>query len=182
VDAAILAAAVELLAERGFDLTFDEVAARAGVGRTSVFRRYATKQDLVLAAAEQVTIERIEVPDSGSLRGDLRAAVTRIYAVFGRADAQALARHALTAAYQSAEGGVILRAVLGRRLELVTEVLERAAARGEIPDSGRAPLVADLLSGVIMARLATGVPLPEKEEADRLTEALAAAAGGRPGG
>jgi AcrR family transcriptional regulator len=182
VDAAILAAAVELLAERGFDLTFDEVAARAGVGRTSVFRRYATKQDLVLAAAEQVTIERIEVPGSGSLRGDLRAAVTRIYAVFGRADTQALARHALTAAYQSAEGGVILRAVLGRRLELVTEVLERAAARGEIPDSDRAPLVADLLSGVIMARLATGVPLPEGEEADHLAEALATAAGGRPGG
>ncbi|GAB2495952.1 TetR/AcrR family transcriptional regulator [Nocardiopsis aegyptia] len=178
VDAAILAAAVELLAERGFDLTFDEVAARAGVGRTSVFRRYATKQDLVLAAAEQVTIERIDVPDTGSLRGDLGTAVARVYSVFGRDDVQPLARHALAAAYQGSEGGTLLRSVLGRRSDLVTEVLERAVARGEIPDSGRALLVADLLSGVIMARLATGVPLPEGEEADRVADALVAAAGG----
>lgn len=178
VDEAIRNAALELLVERGFGLTFDEVAARAGVGRTSVFRRYPTKRDLVMAVAEQISIDRIEVPDTGALEGDLAATVGAVYAVFGRPRLQALARHALSASLQGGEGAAVLHALLDRRLALVTQVLERAVERGEIPDAERAPLVADVLSGVIMVRLATGVPLPEDEEADRLARALAAAASG----
>ncbi|WP_017588976.1 TetR/AcrR family transcriptional regulator [Nocardiopsis ganjiahuensis] len=177
VDEAVRRAAVELLLERGFELTFDEVAERAGVGRTSVFRRYATKQELVLAAAEQVTIGRIEVPDTGTLRGDMGAAVLAVYGVFGEAATQTLARHALVAALQDQAGSVIMRAVLDRRLEMVTALLERAVDRGEITGTDRARLVADLLSGVIMARMASGQPLPEKEEAEALAAAMATAAG-----
>ncbi|MFI6577412.1 TetR/AcrR family transcriptional regulator [Nocardiopsis sp. NPDC050513] len=175
-DAAILDAAVELLVEHGSDLTFDDVAARAGVGRTSVFRRYATKRDLVVAAAERITIDRIEVPDTGSLETDLVEAATTVYGVFSQPRTEALARHALAEAFQSGEGGVILRAVLGRRLEMVTGVLDRAVARGELSDAGNARLVADLLSGVIMARLAVGEPLPRGEDAERVARALAVAA------
>lgn len=177
VDGAIRRAAVELLLERGFELTFDEVAERAGVGRTSVFRRYATKQELVLSAAEQITIERIEVPDTGTLRSDLAAAVRAVYGVFGEASTQTLARHALVATLQAEAGSAIMRAILDRRLELVTGLLQRAVERGEITDADNARLVADLLSGVIMARMATGLPLPEAEEAEALAEAMATAAG-----
>lgn len=177
VDEAVRRAAVELLLERGFELTFDEVAERAGVGRTSVFRRYATKQDLLLTAAEQVTIGRIEVPDTGSLRGDLAAAVRAVYGVFGEPSTQTLARHALVATLQDQAGSVIMRAILDRRLELVTGLLERAVERGEINGAHNARLVADLLSGVIMARMATGLPLPEAEEAEALADAMATAAG-----
>lgn len=180
VGRAIQQAAAELILERGFDLTFDEVAARAGVGRSTVFRRYATKQDLVTAAAEQVTINRIEVPDTGSLRGDLTAAVTTIYGVFRETSIQTLARHALTAMLRRQAGSEILRAMLDRRLELMTGLLDRAVARGEIASSDRAPLVADLLSGIITVRLATGHPLPEGQEAEALATAMAVAAGGSP--
>ncbi|WP_116244532.1 TetR/AcrR family transcriptional regulator [Nocardiopsis sp. FIRDI 009] len=176
VDAAILDAAAELLVERGFDLTFDEVAARAGVGRTSVFRRYATKQELVLAAAESVTIDRVEVPDTGSLDSDMVAVATTVFRVFSQPGTEALARHALAATFRNQEGEVILRTTLGRRLELVTEVLGRAVARGELPDTRNALVVADLLSGMIMARLASGLPLPRGEDAERVARALAAAA------
>lgn len=178
VDAAIREAAAQLVFERGFELTFDEVAARAGVGRTSVFRRYPTKQELLLAAAEQVTIDRIDVPDTGSLEGDLIAAVRTVFHVFSQPPTQVLARHALAATYQNREGGDILRAVLGRRLELVDELLRRAVERAEIVDTSHARLVADLMSGVIMARLATGVPLPVDEDADRVARAMATAARG----
>lgn len=177
VDEAVRRAAVELLLEQGFELTFDEVAERAGVGRTSVFRRYATKQELVLSAAEQLTIERIEVPDTGSLRGDLTAVVHAVYRVFGETSTRTLARHALVATLREQSGAVVTRTMLDRRLSLVTGLLERAVARGELAGTDRARLVADLLSGVIMARMATGLPLPESDEADALAEAMATAAG-----
>lgn len=177
VDEAVRRAAVELLLEEGFELTFDEVAERAGVGRTSVFRRYATKQELVLSAAEQLTIEQIEVPDTGSLRGDLTAMVRAVYRVFGETSTRTLARHALVATLREQTGAVIMHAILDRRLALVTGVLERAVARGELTDTTRARLIADLLSGVIMARMATGLPLPDSDEARALAEAMATAAG-----
>ncbi|MBQ1080646.1 TetR/AcrR family transcriptional regulator [Nocardiopsis sp. B62] len=176
VDEAIRRATVELLQERGFELTFDEVAERAGVGRTSVFRRYATKEDLLLAAAEQITIDRIEVPDTGSLIGDLTTAVHTVYRVFEEQATQTLARHALVAALREQPGAVIIRGLLDRRLELVTTLLERAVDRGEVPGTERARLVADLLSGVIMARLATDLPLPGEEESAALAAAMATAA------
>jgi AcrR family transcriptional regulator len=176
VDEAIRAAALELLVERGFGLTFDEVAARAGVGRTSVFRRYPTKRDLVAAVAGHVGADRMEVPDTGSLEGDLTAAVGVVQGVFGGTPLQALARHALSDALRDGEGSAVLRSLLEQRTTLVREVLARAAARGEVSDPDRAPLVADLLSGAVLVRLATGTPFPEGGEADRLARALVAAA------
>lgn len=176
VDAAIRKATLELLVERGFDLTFDEVAERAGVGRTSVFRRYPTKEALLTAVGEQVTIDRMEAPDTGSLDGDLAAAVEMIFGVFSRPEIEALARQSLVAAYRRQEGAFVLRSLLARRTELVTRVLERAAERGEIADAGRAPLVADLVTGVIMARLAVDGGLPRGEEAGAVARALGAAA------
>ncbi|MFE1165746.1 TetR/AcrR family transcriptional regulator [Nocardiopsis sp. NPDC058789] len=176
VDEAIRRATAELLPERGFDLTFDEVARHAGVGRTSVFRRYATKQELILAAAEQITIDRIEVPDTGTLLGDLTLAVRAVHGVFAEPATQALARHALVAALREQAGAVIIRTLLDRRLELVTALLERAVERGELSGTGRARLVTDLLSGMLMARLAAGQPLPEEQECDALAAAMATAA------
>jgi AcrR family transcriptional regulator len=177
VDPAIRKATLELMMERGFDLTFDDVAARAGVGRTTVFRRYATKHDLIAAAARGA-IDRMDFPDTGSLRGDLAAAVATVFDHFGREPLRLVAPHLLAAAGQGQPGGEILHGVLGRRLELVTALLDRAAARGEIRDAGRAPVVADLLTGIIVTRMATRAPLPHGEEIDDLVPALVVAAGG----
>ncbi|GAB3733656.1 TetR/AcrR family transcriptional regulator [Nocardiopsis nanhaiensis] len=176
-DEAIRRATLDLLLERGFELTFDEVAERAGVGRSTVFRRYATKQELVLSVAEQLTIGQIDVPDTGSLRGDLTAAIRAVYGVFGTPAVNSLARHMLVSGLQGQVGARILRPMLEQRVDLVTEVLQRAVDRGEIGGTGRARLVADLLTGVIMARMATDLPLPEDDELEALAAAMAAAAG-----
>jgi AcrR family transcriptional regulator len=73
VDQAITRAVRELLAEAGYArLTMDAVAGRAGIGKAAIYRRYATKQEMVFAAA--VHGEALEVPaDTGSLFGDLTA-------------------------------------------------------------------------------------------------------------
>ncbi len=75
-DDAILEAAMDLFAEVGLErLTVEGVAARAGVGKTTIYRRYPGKVDLVVAAVRCFTEPREGPPDTGTTRGDLVALV-----------------------------------------------------------------------------------------------------------
>ena len=78
-DQQILDAAVEVLAETGFDgMTIDMVAARAGAGKATVYRRWASKNELVLdavACLKKSDLDALQIPDTGSLRGDLVAMI-----------------------------------------------------------------------------------------------------------
>ena len=75
-DAAIVDAALEVLAEHGYErMTMDQVATRAGAGKATLYRRWPSKADLVAQAVSQFdrTPTLAELPDTGSLRGDLLA-------------------------------------------------------------------------------------------------------------
>ena len=78
-DAEILDAALEVLAETGYDgMTIDMVAARAKAGKATVYRRWASKGELVIEAVacmKQNDISAEKLPDTGTLRGDLIAMV-----------------------------------------------------------------------------------------------------------
>ena len=77
-DAVILEAALDVLADAGYDgTTIDLVAARAGAARATVYRRWATKVELVAAALARLAPDEVDLqqlPDTGTLRGDLLAA------------------------------------------------------------------------------------------------------------
>src|SRR3954470_7765928 len=74
VRAAVLSATLEVLVETGYDgLSVDAVAARAGVHKTTVYRRWPTKAELVAAAAADRSEQPVPVPDTGSLAGALAA-------------------------------------------------------------------------------------------------------------
>ena len=78
-EAAILAAAIEVLAERGFsDTSVDQIAARAHAGKDTIYRRWPHKSDLVRAALDHLEDIKVEVPDSGSLSVDLGGYLTGI--------------------------------------------------------------------------------------------------------
>ena len=73
-DDRITTAAAELLLQRGFDrTTVDDVAARAGVGKATVYRRWPSKEDLAVAAMETLYSSEMPEPDTGSIRTDLAA-------------------------------------------------------------------------------------------------------------
>src|ERR1035441_11077478 len=75
-DRAILTATVELLADRGLAaMSIEEVAARAGVGKTTIYRRWPSKGLLALDAFVTSFREEQPLPDTGTLRGDLVAAL-----------------------------------------------------------------------------------------------------------
>lgn len=130
VRAAVLDAAAVVLAERGPDgLTVAEVAARAGVNPTSIYRRWGGPSGLVV----DVQVQRIErdlpLPDTGSLRGDLLAYARQTAASIG--DPHGLAF--LRAIVANVDDGDRARrgTVLFRRAEGIQAMLDRAAERGE---------------------------------------------------
>ena len=74
--AAITEAVLDELAEQGFSrLSMEAVAKRAGVGKSALYRRWASKQDMALAVIAEFSVAKATFPDTGSLRGDMRAAL-----------------------------------------------------------------------------------------------------------
>jgi AcrR family transcriptional regulator len=147
VDATIVAAALDLLLERGYgELTMTSVIERSGVSSATLYRRWATKADLVAAAVDSLVPERLDV-DTGSLRGDVDAFLAHV------ADAIAV-RGALTGdlgleAVRRPELAAALRdKVLRPRLVDLGVLLDRAVARGEL---ARVPDVEAALSLVVGA-------------------------------
>jgi AcrR family transcriptional regulator len=70
---AIQTAFFEELAEVGYGrLSIDAVAKRAGVGKAAIYRRWRSKLDMTVALTSEVAVAAIDVPDTGSLRGDIR--------------------------------------------------------------------------------------------------------------
>ncbi|GAS87151.1 TetR/AcrR family transcriptional regulator [Mycolicibacterium brisbanense] len=136
LEAALLEAAFDELVETGFaKLTMESVAARANTGVAVLYRRWANKDELALAALEHYrTSHPVEAPDTGSLRGDLIAALTGM----GRARAAFFAITAATAFSGLMAGSGLTPTqvrdrILGeQRLALIHTIYQRAHDRGEI--------------------------------------------------
>jgi AcrR family transcriptional regulator len=154
-DRAILNAAVDLLAERGLAaMSIEEVAARAGVGKATIYRRWSSKGLLALDAFVTSFQEQQPLPDTGTLRGDLIAALTAwVRAVTGTSMGAML-----TGLIAEAQHDPSLRAAWRERvLEPLRSqhriMLDRAIARGEIPATVDQEVVLDLFFGAAQHRL-----------------------------
>jgi AcrR family transcriptional regulator len=163
-DRAILTATVDLLAERGLDgMSIEEVAARAGVGKATIYRRWPSKGLLALDAFVVSFAEQQPLPDTGTLRGDLVAALSAwVRAVTGTSMGRML-----TGLIAEAQHDPELRAAWRDRvLEPLRAqhriMLDRAVARGEIPPAVDQDVVLDLFFGSAQHRLLLGhLPLTE---------------------
>ena len=164
-DRAILTAAAELLAERGLAaMSIEEVAARAGVGKTTIYRRWPSKGLLALDAFVASFREEQAQPDTGTLRGDMLAALR----AWVRAVTQTPMGSMLTGLIAEAQHDPELRrAWRDRVLEPLREqhriMLDRAIARGEIAASADRDVVLDLFFGAAEHRLLLG-HLPMTDE------------------
>ncbi len=157
-DRAILTAAAGLLAERGLAaMSIEEVAARAGVGKTTIYRRWPSKGLLALDAFVASFREEQPQPDTGTLRGDLLAALH----AWVRAVTQTAMGPMLTGLIAEAQHDPELRGAWRDRVlePLRTQhraVLDRAIARGEIAASVDRDVVLDLFFGAAEHRLLLG--------------------------
>jgi AcrR family transcriptional regulator len=157
-DRAILTATAELLADRGLSaMSIEEVAARAGVGKTTIYRRWPSKGLLALDAFVTSFREAQPPNDTGTLRGDLLAALH----AWVRAVTQTPMGRMLTSLIAEAQHDPELRGAWRDRVLEPLRVqhrimLDRAIERGEIPASVDRDVVLDLFFGAAEHRLLLG--------------------------
>jgi AcrR family transcriptional regulator len=149
----VLEAALEELAVVGYGaLRIEDVAARAGVNKTTIYRRWPTKQELVGAALRSVTVERVIQPDTGSLRGDLLEIGRHMALLMSSAEGQAL-RRILIAEERNPEFTDISRQLRDSMDALPLPVIEAARTRGELAPGFDAVLIFRVLAGSLQHRL-----------------------------
>jgi AcrR family transcriptional regulator len=150
IDAAILVAARDLLADVGYaQVTMDATAARAGTSKAAIYRRFKSKAELLFAAA--VHRSDLELPaDTGSLRGDLLALGRRIRLDMSTPAAREVAPQVIAEISRSPEVSQRLRNVFvaGERHQ-IEAILTRAVRRGELPRMPNVATVHRLLGGAL---------------------------------
>jgi AcrR family transcriptional regulator len=169
---AILAAALDLFAERGPDgLGIEQVATRAGVGKATIYRRWRGKEDMLLDAIGSLG-SQLPVPQGRSVRADLiaildwicrEAADPRRARLFALLQGEGARYPRLLARY--------LDTVVEPRREVVASVLRRGVATGELRENTDVDAAALLLNGAVLASM-SGQAQADARYARRLVEEL----------
>jgi len=162
--AAIFEATLAEMAEVGYSrLAMERIAARAGASKASLYRRWPSRAELVIAALGHHYGRPEPVPDTGNLREDvlalLRLGAARLNGIFGVA-ARGLMAENLTDPDRNAS----LRAnMFTGRNRLMREILDRAAARGDIAPAAVTPQLIELAPALVDHYfLMHGAPIPDE--------------------
>jgi AcrR family transcriptional regulator len=162
---AVLEAADDLLAEIGFAaVTIEGIAARAGVGKQTIYRWWPSKTDVLMDAFLDDAIEHLIPQDSGDLGRDLRAHLRNLAEFLTKSDAGAVFRALAGQAQHDAKMAERFRRdYLGQQREVDRVPLEHAVERGELPADTDIDLAIDQLVGPIYYRvLVTGEAVDSK--------------------
>ncbi|MBF6349020.1 TetR/AcrR family transcriptional regulator [Nocardia flavorosea] len=151
---AIFTATLELLADTGYEgLTMEAVAARAGVNKTTLYRWWKSKDEVLAAALTDSDLLAFPVPDTGSLRGDLLETIHSIHTLLTDPATAPIAAAVLAAAPRRPALTAIGRAFFADRAEREHPIFRRATDRGELPEHADPRLIMDMLAGAIWFRL-----------------------------
>ncbi|WP_129306501.1 TetR/AcrR family transcriptional regulator [Streptomyces sp. L2] len=169
-DAAILAATRAALVELGWSgLSLGDVATRAGVAKTTLYRRWSGKPELVVDAVAEL-FDELRLPDSGTLAADIEGVVLQFAAILARPEAKSgLMAVVAESTRDEALRERIRASIVERQKRLVLEGRARAQARGELPpepgpeEADRtADLIFDMVAGAVVHRtLVSGKPADE---------------------
>jgi AcrR family transcriptional regulator len=159
-DPAILNAALAALTENGYDATnMDDIAARAGVGKAAIYRRWASKAALItdVLVYWRPDLRTDDAPDTGSLAGDIDALIERAVRYDnGLITNDLVLRVALEATRDPQLATALDDLMLLRGGRQISTILARATARGEIAANRDWSLVADVLTAMSLLRVLNG--------------------------
>jgi len=179
-DTAILSSTREALVELGWSkLTLGDVATRAGVAKTTLYRRWSGKNELVVDAVAEL-FDELELPDRGSLAADIEGVVMQFAAILDRPEA----RNGLMAvvAESTRDGALrerIRASIVDRQKRLVLAGRSRAQRRGELPPESapgetarKIDLIFDMVAGAVVHRTLVSAEPADEEWARDFTRVL----------
>lgn len=154
VVAAVKKAAFELMAERGYDaVEIPDIASRAGVNRTTVYRRWPSKAELMLDLMLGEMQAKVPTPDTGSFEGDLAALLASIARVLRDPAMRSLFHLLMMRTGHDAESAQARALFWDERFAASGEIVTRAIARGELAEGVSPRAVLELGAAPIFYRL-----------------------------
>jgi AcrR family transcriptional regulator len=162
-DGVIRAAILRLLADVGYGaLTMDAVASEAGVGKATIYRRWRTKQDLVVDTISDLNRAEAAPPDTGSVEGDLREMMHQMVALIAGPTGAATLSLLSTMPHQPALAEAFRNGPLAVWRDSYDRIWERAEQRGEVRPGLSRSIVAETTSALLVQRwLLTGEPVDD---------------------
>jgi AcrR family transcriptional regulator len=148
----VLTTAFELLSESGVGgFTVDEVARRSGVAKTTIYRHWPSREALVIDAASRISAEQ-EVPDTGSLEGDVTALLVNLGHVLGTARWSSVVPSIVDVAERDPEFAGIHGQIQRGHAAPLREIIERAVGRGLISTAADPSTMVSALIGPLYYR------------------------------
>ncbi|GAA3580720.1 TetR/AcrR family transcriptional regulator [Nonomuraea rosea] len=177
VRAAVLDATQDELVEHGFHgLTMDQVAARAGVGKTTVYRRWGSTAGLVADLMTELANQSSPHADTGSIEGDLRANALSVLGALTDGRLGATFQAVIAAATCDEQAAQALHTFYSRRIGEWAHVVELAVKRGELPAGTDGMEVIRAVSAPLYYRLVVSREPLTREAAERSAARTLAAA------
>ncbi|SDJ62068.1 TetR/AcrR family transcriptional regulator [Nonomuraea jiangxiensis] len=180
VRAAVLEATQNGLVEHGFHgLTMDQVAARAGVGKTTVYRRWGSPAGLVADLMTELANQSSSHTDMGTVEEDLRANALSVQRALADERLGSTLQAVIAAATCDEQAAQALRSFYLRRIEEWAHVVDLAVKRGELPEGTDGREVVRAVSAPLYYRLmVTREPVTREDAEASVSRALAAARAG----
>jgi AcrR family transcriptional regulator len=158
IDGAVLDKTVEVLSQVGYArLTLEEVARRAGTTKPSIYRRWPSRQHLVLAAlVRRLGIDATRVPDNGCVLCDLIGGIDMFVTVFRRVPPGVLGAVLADCAGQPGLRTTFMSKLFDKPRYAIGEMVDRAKARGDLRADLDRELAVDLLDSFVHHRVLFG--------------------------
>jgi AcrR family transcriptional regulator len=181
VRAAVLAATLAELGEAGYAaLSVDAVARRAGVNKTTIYRRWPVREALVVdALTDQIAVD-VPIPDTGAIETDLRELARSLVRWLTSPAGRAIIAATISDAARSPEIAEVKQRFFEDRFRRAEPVIARAKDRGELPrTTDPAELVKAMIAPIYLRLLVTADPVDESTADQAVEVALAAARAGK---
>ena len=170
-DERIIEAAANLMRQRGFErMTVDDVAAEAGVGKATVYRRWPSKDDLAVAAMERLYTVEIPDVDTGSLREDVTESFRSVLQWIGSPQGTAYLKMSIAESVRDDRIAALYRMATERAEESARKMYLRAAERGELREDVNLDYAVQWLGGLLAVRAITNRPFPGLDDLPTLVE------------
>ena len=148
----MLDAAADLLLEHGVrGVSIDAVAKRSGVAKTTIYRHFSSKNELLVAALDG-RMPVPEMPDTGTFRSDLIALYRDVIPIFQSAELRALFLDVMAVSARDPELASLRGAMMADRFAVVQTIVGRGIERGELPGDLDFGTMIDVIEGPLILR------------------------------